>query len=225
LLYLDLSSKLLDGSLEECFPVADVAAERCLSSQEFRFVEEYLLTKDVLTAYFRAFGGYETALCLAEHVYNLPRVQRAIEVAQNSLNKRLGITAERVVEAYAALAFYDPADMMHTFNVLIPTQDERGNVVQVAVKQDIAKSLSELPPFLRMAIKRYRVKYAKDGAKILEIEYYDRMQALRMLAKHLGMKLGEDKTTDSGEMGTIHALLKQRDEYLARSQSNGIPDR
>jgi len=89
------------------------------------------------------------------------------------LERSATIMANKEAVAYALLC------MANTKITDIMTWDENGNVT--------VKRSSDIPEHALNAIKNIRVRTDKDGANTLEIELYDKVGVLRLLAKASGL--------------------------------------
>ena len=96
-----------------------------------------------------------------------------VRSVQRRLERSNTIVANREAVAYALLC------MANTKITDIMDWDEMGNV---RVKRD-----SDIPDHALQAIKNIRVRTDKDGNNTLEIELYDKVGVLRLLAKASGL--------------------------------------
>jgi len=96
-----------------------------------------------------------------------------VRSVQRRLERSATIMANKEAVAYALLC------MANTKITDIMTWDENGNVT--------VKRSSDIPEHALNAIKNIRVRTDKDGANTLEIELYDKVGVLRLLAKASGL--------------------------------------
>ena len=92
---------------------------------------------------------------------------------ERRMERSATIVANREAVAYTLLC------MANTKITDIMDWDERGNVK--------VKRASDIPDHALQAIKNIRVKTDKDGNSTLEIELYDKVGVLRLLAKASGL--------------------------------------
>lgn len=92
---------------------------------------------------------------------------------ERRLERSATIVANKEAVAYALLC------MANTKITDIMTWDESGNVK--------VKPASQIPEHALQAIKNIRVKTDKDGNNTLEVELYDKVGVLRLLAKASGL--------------------------------------
>lgn len=96
-----------------------------------------------------------------------------VRSVQRRLERSNTIVANREAVAYALLC------MANTKITDIMDWDEAGNVT--------VKRASDIPDHALQAIKNIRVRTDKDGNNTLEIELYDKVGVLRLLAKASGL--------------------------------------
>ena len=96
-----------------------------------------------------------------------------IRSVQRRLERSATIMANKEAVAYALLC------MANTKITDIMTWDENGNVT--------VKRSSDIPEHALLAIKNIKVRPDKDGVNTLEIELYDKVGVLRLLAKASGL--------------------------------------
>lgn len=96
-----------------------------------------------------------------------------IRSVQRRLERSATIVENREAVAYSLLC------MANTKITDILTWDEEGNVK--------VKAASAIPDHALQAIKNIRVTRGKDGAQTLEVELYDKVGVLRLLAKASGL--------------------------------------
>jgi hypothetical protein len=120
-----------------------------------------------------------------------PRLANQVPSLKNwggvrSVQKRLERSAT-IVENREAVA-YSLLCMANTKITDVLTWDEEGNVK--------VKAASAIPDHALQAIKNIRVTKGKDGAQTLEVELYDKIGVLRLLAKASGLLDNPDDGSD-----------------------------
>lgn len=140
-----------------------------LTDKQQRFVDEYLIDLNATQACIRA--GYSVKTANEQGAQNLAKlsIQEAIAKEMAERSKRTGINQDRVVTELARIAFINPQ------NLIDPTD---ASIKPDATEDDLA------------CIQSVKVK-TMDGAKgssvEREIKLNDKMKALELLGKHLGM--------------------------------------
>ncbi|WCK53849.1 terminase small subunit [Aneurinibacillus sp. Ricciae_BoGa-3] len=160
-----------------------------LTPKQRLFVQEYLIDLNATQAATRAGYASDSAHVQGARLLTNDKVKLAIDVAQEARQKRTGITADRVVEQIAKIAFVDIRDIVtwEEGKIRIRPSDE----IDGTVLAEISETISE------------------GGAVSKKVKINDRMRALDMLAKHTGLldshrrKLEESKEKRATEK---HAL-------------------
>lgn len=158
-------------------------ADRILSPQHERFCREYIIDENGTRAYMRAYpgSGYNSAMTSAYDLLMKPQICSKIEQLREERNKRLEITADRVLMEIAKIAFCNPQELY----------DGYGNL----------KPLQELDPDVAAVIQGVEVV----GNKTVKIRLAPKKEALDQLGRHLKL------FTDKFEVGpTIVETHEQR---------------
>lgn len=86
-----------------------------LLPQHDRFCREYIIDENAVRAYQRAYresqATYESAAASATRLLKDAKIQSRIEELRDERNKRLEVSADRVLAELAKLAFYNPRDL------------------------------------------------------------------------------------------------------------------
>lgn len=112
-------------------------------------------------------AGYKSPASVGTKLMANPLVQAAIGRAVNARNKRKQVTQDEVLDELAGIAYFDIGAMA----------DENG----------VPKPVHELPPEVRRAVKSVTVRIGQDGNPVWKIEPCDKVAALALLAKHVGI--------------------------------------
>ncbi len=102
----------------------------------------------------------------AWNVLQRPHVQEKLELYRMAAAAKLDVSDEKIMAAFAAIAFLDPADVVEI----------QGGGVRI-------KSLDEIPPWARMAIAEIKEIPDVDGGVSLQIKFHPKVPALTALAK------------------------------------------
>lgn len=143
-----------------------------LTEKQRRFCEEYVVDCNKRQAAIRAKYSPKEAGYRGWELFRLPNVKLYIEYLMDKRAKRVAITADDVVREIAAIAFYNPHDMIESI--------EAGNVR--------LKDLTEMD--YPEAIKTIKIKttYGSDGKTevgyVTELVLHDKLKALELLGKH-----------------------------------------
>ncbi|CAA2136743.1 terminase small subunit [Hyphomicrobium sp. ghe19] len=88
------------------------ATKPALTPKQRRFVENYLLDLNATQAAIRAGYSKRTAQEQGSQLLNHPTIRIAIDAAKAERSAKTEICAEQVLEEIAAMAFYDPGELM-----------------------------------------------------------------------------------------------------------------
>ena len=140
-----------------------------LTEKQRRFVDEYLIDLNATQAAIRA--GYSVKTAKDIGCQNLAKlnIQQAISEKMAERSKRTGVNQDRIVMELAKIAFVNAADVIDSDDATIKagaTADDTAAIQSVKVK----------------------VIPTKEGEGVeREIRLNDKLKALELLGKHLGM--------------------------------------
>lgn len=164
-----------------------------LTPLQRRFVDEYLIDLNATAAYKRA--GYKGAEkgkridARASEILRNPRVQAAIAKKQAREREKYAITRERILHELALIAFSDLGDVAEW-----GTQPDGGNYLRLRP----SSALGDLRRTIR-SVKHTR-KTGKTDEDSLEIQREDKLKALELLSRHLGLLGREGPEGDSSPL-------------------------
>lgn len=161
-----------------------------MTKKQKRFCEEYLIDLNATQAAIRAGYSPETAGAIGAENLKKPQIQKAIARAMADRSRRTGVNADRVVMELAKIAFVNAADVIDADDATLKAD---------AADEDLA------------AVQSVKVKtFGEDGVE-REIKLADKIKALELLGRHLGMfndRLRLDAKLDTGKLDSILAQLK-----------------
>lgn len=161
-----------------------------LTKKQKLFCEEYLIDLNATQAVIRAGYSPETAGAIGAENLKKPQIQKAIAKAMADRSRRTGVNADRVLMELAKIAFVNAADVIDA---------EDATLKEDATAEDLA------------AVQSVKVKsFGEDGVE-REIKLADKIKALELLGRHLGMfndRLRLDAKLDTGKLDSILAQLK-----------------
>jgi len=161
-----------------------------LTEKQRRFCEEYLIDLNATRAYKAAYPSIKkesTAAQAGSRMLRNVKVAEHIRERMEDRQKRTEITQDRVLRELAAIAFADVTDIV-SFN--------GGRVV--------IKPTDDLPRETRKIIAGI-----KEGQYGTEVKTYDRIRALELLGKHLGMFEPRKDELDKEEQKARIAKLRR----------------
>jgi len=166
-----------------------------LTNMQERFVEEY--QKDLNGPMAAKRAGYAPTFKVSR-LLAMTKIQEAIARKMAEREKRTNITADRVLTELARLAFATLPDIMSW------KTDEKSGEIEIEVKNsedlttDVAAAISE-------------ITYTKKprGISVLKVKLYSKPDALKTLAKHLGLTDGKTPGGDESIDDKSHKELME----------------
>lgn len=162
-----------------------------LTEKQKRFVQEYLVDLNATAAAKRAGYSEKSASRIAVELLNKTQVSAEIQKQQAKRQKRVEITQEKVLEELAAIAFANGTDFA-TIN--------RNGLVRLVPTDDLPED------------KKKAVASIKEGQYGTEVKVHDKVKALELLAKHLGMfdsKNGGSETPENNIFEVIDQSTRE----------------
>lgn len=164
-----------------------------LSLKQKIFCDEYLIDLNATQAAIRAGYSSKTANEQGNRLLAKVSIRAYIDKSIAERSKRTGINQDRVIRELARIAFINPTDIINVDEATLrenATEDDTAAIASVRVKN--------IPTKEGMGTER-------------EIKLADKLKALELLGKHLGMF--KDKVELSGsvdiELNKLDSILKQ----------------
>lgn len=137
-----------------------------MTDKQARFCEEYMIDLNATQAAIRAGYSPKTANEQAARLLANVSIQNHIAQLQAEQSRRTGVSADRVVRELARIAFANASDLI---------DPETASVKLDASRDDLA------------AVQSIKVKsFGEDGLEH-EVKLADKLKALDLLGRHLGM--------------------------------------
>lgn len=166
-----------------------------LTQKQRLFVDEYLIDLNATQAAIRAGYSPDTAKAIGCENLTKPDIRAHIDLVMAERSRRTGVNADRVIQELAKIAFVNATDVI---------DPKTATVKENALPEDTA------------AIQSVKVKtFGEDGLE-REIKMADKLRALEMLGRHLGMF--KDKLELSGGLDTEKTKL---DDLLQQMRGGG----
>lgn len=150
-----------------------------MTDRDLRFADEYIIDFCPKQAAIRAGYSEKTARNAAAWIKadnpGKPALRNLIDRKIAALSRRTGITAERVMQELAAIAFANVSDIV---------DPKSGRMLDDVSRVDAA------------AVAGIRIKDGDDFTE-RETKMYDKLKALELIGKHLGMFTENVKLTDA----------------------------
>lgn len=157
-----------------------------MTDKQARFCEEYMIDLNATQAAIRAGYSPKTAQEQSARLLSNVMVQNRLAQLQAEQSRRTGVSADRVVRELAKIAFANASDTI---------DPETASVKLDASRDDLA------------AIQSIKVKsFGEDGLEH-EVKLADKLRALDLLGKHLGMyKDASEKENAAAQNNDIQTL-------------------
>ena len=191
-----------------------------LTDKQKRFCEEYLIDLNATQAAIRAGYSPKTAEQTASRLLRNVKVQEYIAKRQKELSRSTEITQERVIKELALIAFSNNADYAHVVEKKLQVE-AGGALVDVLDKDGKPVMYRTVEPVLTEELteeQKRALAVIKKGRDGLEIKSCDKVKALELLGKHLGI------FTDKIEANVNDTTRSELQELLAQRKARGEPD-
>ena len=191
-----------------------------LTDKQKRFCDEYLCDMNATQAAIRAGYSPKTAEQTASRLLRNVKVQEYIAKRQKELSRSTEITQERVIKELALIAFSNNADYSRVVEkkmqtevdgVLVDVLDEDGKPIMYRTVEPVLTD--ELTEEQKRALAV--IKKGRDG---LEVKSFDKVRALELLGKHLGI------FTEKIEANVNDTTRSELAELLSQRKARGEPD-
>lgn len=140
-----------------------------MTKKQKRFVQEYLIDLNATQAAIRAGYSPDTAGSIGNENLKKPEIKAAIDKAEAERSKRTGINQDRVLQEIAKLAFLNPTDVVDMDEATVKGEANRDDTACIA-----SVKVKNIPTSDGLITER-------------EVKTYDKLKALELLGKHLGM--------------------------------------
>lgn len=167
-----------------------------LTPKQRLFVQEYLIDLNAKQASIRAGYSPANAEFQGHQLINNPKVKQAIELAMYEREQRTKVTQDRVIQELAKIAFINPTDVVNSYDASLHNG---------AAREDTA------------AISSIRVRRipSKNGMGIeREIKLNDKIRALDLLGKHLGLFNDKLNITADAVVRIVDDLSDSKDDAM-----------
>lgn len=169
-----------------------------LTAQQQMFIQGVLASKTFNITEAATFAGYKHPAAAGYKLMTNSTVAAAIGSAIARRIERTEVTSDRVVTELARVGFFNPKDLL----------TDSGQV----------KSFRDLPESTLAAVRSMRVTYKEEidpasgeptTLKTYHLEFHDKLGALSLLAKHLGMLDDRLKVEHKVDQGFLAQLISR----------------
>ena len=140
-----------------------------MTKKQQRFVDEYLIDLNATQAAIRAGYSPDTAQQMGSENLSKPVIRNAIDKAIAKRSRRTGINQDRVINEIAKVAFLNPADVIDLNEAAVRDDADRDDTACIA------------------SVKVKTIPTDEGVISEREVKTYDKLRALELLGKHLGM--------------------------------------
>jgi len=163
---------------------------RQLTKKQELFVGEYMVDLNATQAAIRAGYSIKSAYSIGQENLTKPELEAAIDIAMKEREKRTLVTADRVVQELAKIAFSDIREFVEFEPVeVVVGNDKDGNPIKQKVNRVTIRPDSEVDGAVLA-----EVKQTQHG---ITVKPHDKMKALELLGRHLAMFTDKLQTSDS----------------------------
>lgn len=163
-----------------------------LTEKQKRFVAEYLVDLNATQAAIRAGYSAKTAEVIGYENLRKPQIADAIDQAMAKRAERTEITQDMVIRELAAIGFAKASDY---------AQVTASGRVRITPTEELSD------------VQRRALSGIKEGKFGIEVSSYDKVKALDLLGKHLGM-FSERTTQQEPENDLVEKLLSGTGEDI-----------
>lgn len=191
-----------------------------LTDKQRKFCEEYLIDLNATQAAIRAGYSPKTAEQTASRLLRNVKVQEYIAKRQKELSRSTEVTQERVIKELALIAFSNNADYAHVVEKKMKAEVD-GMLVDILDEDGKPATYRTVEPVLTEELteeQKRALAVIKKGRDGLEVKSCDKVKALELLGKHLGM------FTDKIEANINDSVKNELSELLAQRKARGEPD-
>lgn len=185
-----------------------------LSNNQKLFCQEYLkLGMNGTQAYLKVYKSCkkeETASVNASRLLRNAKVQEYISELQKQVEEKAVVSIEMIVDELTAIAFTDRTQISANVRNRILLQEEDGTKKEYFEDNVIFRETSELDERTRKVIAGY--KKTQSG---FAVETYDKMKALELLGKYLGMFKDDPPTINNNIINPYANLSEEELRKLA----------
>lgn len=180
--------------------------KRELTPMQALFVQEYLIDLNATEAAKRAGYSHRTAGAQGPRLLTLPQIAEAVEKAMRARGARLEITQDKVLLELARVAFACGADVAAVRTRVIEP-GEIDPLTQTEAKTRRSYQIVELTDTDSLSPdKKAAISGIKEGRNGIEVSMHDKVRALELLGKHLGLFDGKGAKTEGRENNLLDAI-------------------
>lgn len=161
-----------------------------LSDKQKRFCDEYLIDLNATQAAIRAEYSEKTAYSQGQRLLKKVEIQQYIQQRKVDRTERTEITQDMVLRELANIAFSNAADYAAVVEKDVVLTGENGTAIKVYDEDGNPVKYKTVEPVLTSELtedQKRALSVIKKGRDGFEVKPYDKVKALELLGKHLGM--------------------------------------
>lgn len=158
-----------------------------LTAKQRRFCDEYLIDLNATQAAIRAGYSPDTANVIGSENLAKPYIQQRIQKQMDERAARTNITQDKVIEELAKIAFSDICNYLKVENNQVKIFDTD------SIQKEVLAAIAEI----------------RQGNYGLTIKLYDKLKALELLGRHLGMFKDKLEITGTVESNPFAGLTTE----------------
>ena len=177
-----------------------------LTPKQYLFVQEYLIDLNASQAAIRAGYSVKNAEFQAHCLLKNPKVKQAIKLAMYEREQRTKVTQDRVIEELAKIAFINPTDVVNSYDASLHNGASREDTAAIS-----SIRVKRLPTREGFGVER-------------EIKLHDKIRALELLGKHLGLFNDKLNITADAVVRIVDDLSDSKDDAMETNNENEIEE-
>lgn len=193
-----------------------------LTDRQRRFAEEYLVDFNATQAAIRAGYSIRTADRIGSKLRRLPEVQARVAAHNEQVGRELGLTAKRLEEELAAVAFFDPLDIVDPgTGSLLPIERWPERARRVLQGWDEEPIFADVPtgatgPRGAVVTERRQVGVRR------KVRWAPKVEALALGMKRLGMLTEKHELVGPANV-TVNIGTRRKPETPATASAGRLP--
>ena len=161
-----------------------------MTDAQKRFADEYLIDLNATRAYKVAYPNCkkdETARANSSRLLTNANIQNYISEKQKEIEKRTEVTQDMVVQELAKIAFFNIKDIYNENGTLKQIKDIDDNTSKAIASLKILQKAGSMKINVNMQGQDEEVPLEHIEEQTIEFRTNDKVKALELLGKHLGM--------------------------------------
>lgn len=188
-----------------------------MTDAQKRFCDEYLIDLNATRAYKVAYPKCkkdETANAASSRMLRNVKVQEYISEKQKEIEKRTEVTQDMVIKELANIAFFNIKNLYNGNGTLKAIKDIDEETIKAISSVKVLQKAGAMKISIDMEGKDNEVPIEHIPEQTIEFKTNDKVRALELLGKHLGMF--KEKVTIDGNVNTNNPFSGMTTEELRK---------